>query len=126
MVTNPRRVGRNLSSLVELASLEQLLVLLDVEIVGTWQVSAASQFECKFRVVECRQDVRNDRLFINVHAQNLALLVNTDETLRCLVFSRNEDGFARDSIHVDAGTGFEVVQMDETIFGDEIDDAVSF
>lgn len=37
---------------------------------------------------------------------------------------RDENGFGRNAIHVDARSGFHVVQMDVTIFGDQIKDVM--
>jgi hypothetical protein len=36
----------------------------------------------------------------------------------------HKDGLARDTIHVDTGPRFEVVEMDETVFRHEIDDTM--
>jgi hypothetical protein len=38
----------------------------------------------------------------------------------------HEDGLARDTVHVDASTGFEVVEVNEAMFCREIDDTVLF
>lgn len=38
--------------------------------------------------------------------------------------SSDKDGFATDSVHVDAGASFEIIQMDVAIFCDQEDDVV--
>ena len=40
------------------------------------------------------------------------------------MFRSHKDGLARDTIHVDTGTRFEVVEMDETVFRHKIDDTM--
>jgi hypothetical protein len=40
------------------------------------------------------------------------------------VLRRRKDSFARDSVHIDADARLEVVEVDETVLGDEVDDAV--
>lgn len=37
----------------------------------------------------------------------------------------HEDGLAGNTVHVDASTGLEVVEVDETVLGREVDDAMS-
>ena len=41
-----------------------------------------------------------------------------------LMLSSHEDGLARYPVHVDAGAGLQVVEMDEAVLRHEIDDAV--
>ena len=36
----------------------------------------------------------------------------------------DEDGVARDAIHVDTGPGLQVVQVNVTVFRDQVDDVV--
>lgn len=38
----------------------------------------------------------------------------------------DEYGLAGDSVHVDAGTSLEIIEMDEAVFRDEVDDPVFF
>lgn len=61
-----------------------------------------------------------------VHAdrQDLSLPVYTNDTVRLLVLCRGEDCLARNSVHVDTLTGFDIVKVDETKLGDKVDDAV--
>jgi hypothetical protein len=42
------------------------------------------------------------------------------------VFASYEHGLAGDSVHVETSSSFEVVEVNETVFGDEVDDTVSF
>ena len=41
------------------------------------------------------------------------------------MFASDEHGFARDSVHVETSSSFEVVKVNETVLGDEVDDAGS-
>lgn len=40
------------------------------------------------------------------------------------MLGRSKDSLARDSVHVDADARLQVVEMNETVLGDEVDDAV--
>ena len=42
------------------------------------------------------------------------------------MFGGDEDGLARDAVHIDACTRLEVVEMDEAVLGDKVDDTVLF
>ena len=81
IITRPRRVGSNLSGLIELPALEKLLVLLHIEVVRTRKVSPTSKLEGQFGIVQSRKDIRNDGILVDIHAQNLTLLVNTDDAV---------------------------------------------
>lgn len=83
-----------------------------------------ARLERELRVIERRQNVRNNGLFVDVDAEHLSLLVDTDDTVGRLVLGSDEDGFARDAVHVNAGSGFQVVQVDEAVLGDHVDDIV--
>lgn len=54
----------------------------------------------------------------------MTLSVDTDDAAGRLVIGSDKDCFARDSVHVYADAGFEVVEVDEAVFRDEEDDAV--
>lgn len=118
------RVGCDLRRLAKVARLEELLVLLDVEVVGTGQVPTRRELERELGVVERGEDVRDQRLIVDADGQDLALAVHAENAVRGLVVGRGEDRLAGDAVHVDAGARFEVVQVDETVLGREIDDAV--
>ena len=68
--------------------------------------------------------MRNDGPLVDANAEDLTPLVNADDSRRSLVLSGDEDGLARNTVHVQADTGLEVVQVDEPVLGDEVDDAV--
>jgi len=53
----------------------------------------ADQLECEVGVVERRQKVRNDGLLINLQAEYLTLLIDANDTVRCLVLRSNEKWF---------------------------------
>ena len=92
--TYARRIRSDLGGLAVLTTLEQLLVLLDVEVIGTRKVCATRELERKLGVVKRREDVRNDSLLVHRNAQHLALLIDTDDTVGNLVLRSDEDGLA--------------------------------
>ena len=124
--TYPWRVGGDLSGLIELSTLEELLVLLNVKVICTWKVGPTGELESQFGIVQCREDIRDDGILVDVHAQNLTLLIHADDTMRSLMFGRDEDGLAGDSVHVDTCARFEVVKVDEAVFCDQVDNSVLF
>ena len=101
-ISHPGRVGSDLSGLIELTTLEKLLVLLDIQIIRTRKVGPAGKLEGQFGIVQRGEDIGNDGILVDIHAQNLTLLVHADDAVRGLVFSRNKDGLSRDSVHVNA------------------------
>lgn len=69
-------------------------------------------------------NVGDKSLLVNADAENLALAVDTDDTVHLLVGGSGEDGVARDTVHVDALAGLDLVQVNEAELGDEVDDTV--
>jgi len=102
------------------------LVLLNVQIIRTRKVGPTGELEGQLGVVQCREDIRNDGILVDVHAQNLTLLIYADDTMRRLVFSRDEDGLSGNSVHIDTRARFEIVEVDEAVFCDQVDDSVPF
>ena len=100
------------------------MVLFDVEVICAWQIGSARKLEGKIGVIESCEDVRDDGLLINVHAEHLSLFVDADDTVGCLVVGGDKDGFTGDAVHVHANAGFKVVKVDEAILCNEVDDAV--
>ena len=122
--THPWRVRRNLRSLSILTTLEQGLILLDVQIIRAWQVRATRKLEWELSVVQGRKDIGNDGRLVDVHAEDLALLVNTNNAVGHFVLRSDEDILAGYTVHVDARARFEVVQMNEAVLRDEVDDTM--
>lgn len=106
--------------------MEELLILLQVQVIRAWEVCAAGHLDSKLGIVQHIEDIRNDRLLVDVDAEHLSLLVDTNNSVGCLVFGSDEDGLPADTVHVKACPAFKVVQVDEAVFGDEVDDAVLF
>lgn len=52
----------------------------------------------------------------------LALPVDTNDATGGLVDGGDKDGLSADAVHVDAGPGLDVVQVDIAELGDEVDD----
>lgn len=108
-----------------MTALEELLVLLDIQIICARQISPACELERQFGVVECCQDIRDHRVVVDADAEDLSLPVDTEDSIAGVVFASHEDSLAGDTVHVDAGTGLEVIEMDETVLRREVNDAVS-
>jgi len=107
-----------------LTTLEKLLVLFNVQIIGTGKVSSASQLECEFSIVKCCQNVGNDGLFVDVNTEDLALPVHTNDAICRFVLCGHEDSFAGDTVHVHTSTRLKVVEVDETKLRHQIYDTV--
>lgn len=96
-----------------------------VKIVGTGEIAARSETNSEFDIVEGGENVGDHNFLIDSDAQDLSLSVDTDDTTSRLVFASDEHGFSRDSVHVETSSSFEIVKVDETVLGDEVDDAVT-
>ena len=86
-----------------------MLILLHVEIIGTRKIGTARELEGELGVVQGCQDIWNNGLLIDVDARNLTFLVDTNNTVGRLILRRDEYSLSRDTVHVDAWTGLEVV-----------------
>jgi hypothetical protein len=69
-------------------------------------------------------DVWHNSLLVHAHTQHLTLPVDSQNTMALLKLGRGKDCLARNAVHVDARARLDVVQVDETKLGDEVDDAV--
>ena len=98
--------------------------MLDVEVISTGKVRTAGKLKSKLDIVEDSEDVRNHCLLVDADAEDLALLVDADNAVLGLVLRSDKDGLAGDTVHVDARARLEVVEMDEAVFGGEVDDPV--
>lgn len=94
--------------------MEELLILPDHEIISTRKIRSTCQLESELGVVESGEDIRDNGRLVDVHAQNLTLLVDADDSVRGFVLGCDEDRVAADVVHVYAGAGFEVIEVDET------------
>ncbi len=119
------RVGGDLGGLTILACGEEGVELLKVEVVGTWKVTARSELEGEFRVVESAKNVRNDGVLIDRDGKDLTLAVDTNDTAGRLVLCSDKDGVARDAVHVDASAALEIVEVNEAVLCDEVDNTVT-
>jgi len=100
------------------------LVLLDVQVICTRQVPSAYQFECKLCVIQGGKDIRDYGLLVSVNAEELSLLVNTNDTVSCLMLCSYKYSLTRNTVHVYASARFKIVKMNKTVFRYEVDDAV--
>ena len=86
----------------------------------------ASQFKGQFSAVRVAKDIRDNGILVDSYTQNLALPVYSDDTVRSIVRSRNEDLLARDSVHIDAYPGFEVIEVNEAVSCHQVKNPVFF
>lgn len=124
--THTRGVGGNLRRLAVLSTRKELLILLDVKVIRTREIAAAGKLERKLGVVERAENVRDDRVLIHADAEHLALFVDTNDTIRRLVLSSDENGLAGDTVHVDACARLKVVEVNEAELGDQVRNAMLF
>lgn len=122
--TYTRRVSCDLGSLTKLASGEQLLELLHIKVICTWQVGTTCELEGKFCVVEGAQDVWDNRLLIYTDREHLTLPVYPNNAVRSFVLCGDEYGLPGDTVHVYASTRLEIIQVDKTELGDQEYDSV--
>jgi len=54
----------------------------------------------------------------------LSFSVDTDDAIGGLVGRGNEDGLCANPVHVDTSTALQVVEMNVTVLGDEINNAM--
>ncbi|KAI3480029.1 hypothetical protein L1887_57805 [Cichorium endivia] len=119
------RVGGDLCGLAVLAGGEERVELLEVEVVCAGEVAAGGELEGEVGVVEGAEDVGDDGVFVNRDGEDLTLAVDADDAAGGFVLCGDKDGVAGDAVHVDAGAGLEVVEVDEAVLCDEVDDAVA-
>ncbi len=94
-----------------------MLVALDVKVVSTGKVRSRSKLECKLGVVKRLEDIGDDSGFVDADTQDLSTLVDADDTVCGFVVGGHKDSLARDTIHVDTCATFQIVEMDEAVFG---------
>ncbi len=120
----PWGVGSDLGRLGILSTCEEMLVLLHIKVICPWKVCSTRHLKGEFWVVEGGEDIGYHRVVVDIHAEDLTLLVHPNDAVGRFVFCGDEDGVTADAVHVDVGTGLEVVEVDEAVFGDEVDDAM--
>jgi len=96
-----------------------------VQLICTRQTSARSKLISQLGVLGALQQIRNNCVLIQSYRKNLTLTVDTNDTSRFAISTGCEDGLTGDAVHENAGTGLEVVQMNEAILGDDVNDLVT-
>ena len=107
------RCGGDLGSLSKLSGLEELLEALKIKIICTRKAIPRGKLQRKLRVAKIVHNVRYNVVLIDADREDLTLAVHNDYSRGQLVLGRYKDGVATDSVHVNAGAGLEVVEMDE-------------
>ena len=121
-----RRISSNFGGFRVVLRAKELSELVEIEIVGTGEISARSESNGEIGILESFENVGNDGIVVDGDGEDLSFSIDTDNTVRRFVLAGDKHRFSTDSIHIDACAGFEVVEMDKSVLGDEIDDAISF
>lgn len=69
-------------------------------------------------------DVVDDVLLVQGDRQDLSFTIDANDPIGGFVRRSDEDGLGTDSVHVDANPRFNIVQVDVTVLGDQVNDAV--
>ena len=63
-------------------------------------------------------------MFGDTDTEDLTFAIDANDTTRRLVICCDEDCLAGNTVHVNANASFEIVEVNESVLGDEEDDAV--
>jgi hypothetical protein len=63
-------------------------------------------------------------LFVHTNAKYLTLSVDAQNPVCLFVLGRHKDRLARDTVHVDACTRFEIIQVNEAVLRRKVDNSV--
>lgn len=120
----PWRCSSGLGSLNVVSCLIKFPEALYEQLFCARETGAGGHLQCNVGVSKMIGDIRDKVGFVDTGREELADDVHGNETSGSLTRSRRKDSFATESVHVDAGPGFDVVQMKEAILGNHVDDAV--
>lgn len=84
--------------------------------------SAANRIQ---RVVELTSNIVDNSIVIHGDTQDLSLPVDSNDTILDLVLCCGEDCLSGDTIHVDTLSRLEVVEVNESKLGDEVNDTMA-
>ena len=99
--------------------------LLQIQLICARKVCTTRKFDRQTSITESIENIRDNVLLRYADAKDLTFTVDTNNTTCCFVICSDKDGFARDAVHVNANTGLKIVKMNETVFCDEEDNAVT-
>jgi hypothetical protein len=102
-----------------------LTELLQVQVICTRKICTTRKLDGQSGITECIENVRDDVLFRDANTEDLTFAIDSHDTTRSFVIGSDKDGFARNAVHINANAGFEIVEMNEPVFSDEEDDAVT-
>jgi len=98
---------------------------LNVQVVHSRQIGTAGKLERQLCVGKTAQDIWNDCPLVDADTENLALPVDTNNTIRGFVLRGDENGLATYAVHIlDASSRLQIVQVDETELRDKEKDAM--
>ncbi|CAI6082879.1 unnamed protein product [Clonostachys chloroleuca] len=119
-----RRVCCNLGGFAVVTSVEELVELSGVEVVGAGKASTRCHLDGDFAVGRILKEIGDRIRVINSNKQDLTLTVDTHQSSRSVIGTRGEYGFARDTVHEDTGSSLQVIEMDEPVLGYHEDNTV--
>ena len=117
-------VGSHLGCLTVGSSTEQLVKLCDEQLVSSTEVVPDGHPEGEVGVVEGVLYVGDDGLLVHGDREDLASPVDSDDAIAGVVGSSHEDCVRTDSVLVDEDPGLDVVEVNVSVLGDKIDNAV--
>ena len=117
-------VGGHLGSLTVGSPPEQLIELCDEQLICPAQIVPDRHPEGEVGIVESVLDVGDDSLLVHGHGEDLTSPVDSDDAIAGVVRGRHEDCVRADSVLVDQSSSLDVVQVNVSVLGDQIHDAV--
>ena len=118
------RICRHLGGFTVGGSPKELVELCDEQLVSSTEVVPDGHPEGEVGVVESVLDVGDDSLLVHGDGEDLTSPVDSDDAIAGVVRGRHEDCVRADSVLVDQSSSLDVVQVNVSVLGDQIHDAV--
>lgn len=123
--TYPWGVCSDFSCLTVILRSKQLTELLQIQIIRSREICATRKFDSQSGITEGIENVRDDVLFRDTDTKDLTFTIDANDSTRGFVICSDEDCLAGNAVHVNANACFEIVKVNESVFCDEEDDAVT-
>lgn len=99
--------------------------LLQIQIICTRKICTTRKLDGQSGITERIEDVGDDVLFRDTNTEDLTFAIDANDTTGRFVICSDKDCLAGNAVHVNANASFEIVEMNESVFSDEEDDAVT-
>ena len=116
--------GSDLRGTGIVALVQEVLELLVEQVLSTREATARGKRQGQRDIGQFLQDIRDDLVLGNLHSKNLAQFIDGDDTSTVLVRSSGEHRLGGDSVHKQVGTRLDIIQVDETVLGQDVDDTI--